>query len=101
MWLERDYGQTAKVLMQDPEFVKKYVVDLAHGLKAAVMMLNPARIVIGGGIAKAGDALFVPLRAELRRQVTGWSRARLDVVPAGLGDDSVLYGCLALIRPSS
>ena len=92
MWLERDYGKTAKELMQDPGFVERYVVDLAQGLKAAVMMLNPARIVIGGGIAKAGDALFVPLRAELRRQVTAWSRARLDVVPAGLGDDSVLYG---------
>lgn len=98
MWLERDYGKTAKELMQDPGFVERYVVDLAQGLKAAVMILNPARIVIGGGIAKAGDALFLPLRAELRRQVTRWSRARLDVVPAGLGDDSVLYGCLALTR---
>jgi glucokinase len=96
MWLERDYGRTAKELMQDASFVERYVVDIAQGLKAAVMILNPARIVIGGGIAKAGDALFVPLRAELRRQVTAWSRARLDVVPAGLGDDSVLYGCLAI-----
>jgi glucokinase len=96
MWLERDYGKSAKELMRDPEFVSRYVVDLAQGLKAAVMMLNPARIVVGGGIAKAGDALFVPLRAELRRQVTAWSRARLDVVPAGLGDDSVLYGCVSL-----
>ena len=25
-----------------------------------------------------------------------WSRARIDVVPAGLGDDSVLYGALVL-----
>jgi glucokinase len=96
MWLERDYGKPAKELMRDPEFVERYVVDLAQGLKAAVMMVNPARIVIGGGMAKAGDALFGPLRAELRRQVTAWSRARLDVVPAGLGDDSVLYGCLAI-----
>ena len=98
LWLERDYGKPAKDLMQDPAFVEKYVVDLAQGLKAAVMMLNPTRIVIGGGISKAGDALFVPLRTELRRQVTSWSRARLDVVPAMLGDDSVLWGCLRLIR---
>ena len=32
-----------------------YVVDLALGLKAGIMLLNPARIVIGGGIGKAGD----------------------------------------------
>ena len=87
-----------KNCMRDPEFVERYVVDLALGLKAAIMLLNPARIVIGGGIGKAGDALFVPLRAELRRQITEWSKARIDVVPAALGDDSVLYGALALAR---
>jgi glucokinase len=82
--------------MQDPEFVRRYVVDLALGLKAAIMLLNPARIVIGGGIAKAGERLFVPLREELRRQITSWSAARIDVVPAALGDDSVLYGAAKL-----
>lgn len=96
LWLERDYGRTAAELIEDPEFVARYVVDLARGLKAAVMLLNPARIVIGGGISKAGDRLFVPLRQELRRQVTGWSKARLDVEPAALGDDSVLWGALRL-----
>lgn len=96
LWLERDHGQPAEELLRDPAFVARYVVDLALGLKAAVMLLNPARIVIGGGIAKAGDTLFVPLRAELRRRITNWSRARIDVVPAALGDDSVLYGALEL-----
>lgn len=98
LWLERDHGQPAPVLLRDAAFVESYVVKLARGLKAAVMLLNPARIVIGGGFSKAGDALFVPLRAELRRQVTGWSRARLDVVPAALGDDSVLWGAYELAR---
>ena len=98
LWLERDYGKPAKELMQDAGFVERYVVDLALGLKAAIMLLNPRRIAIGGGIAKAGDRLFVPLRAELGRQITSWSAARIDVVPAALGDDSVLYGALALAR---
>jgi glucokinase len=96
LWLERDHGRPAEELLRDTAFVQRYVVDLALGLKAAIMLLNPARIIIGGGISKAGDALFVPLRAELRRQITDWSRARIDVVPAVLGDDSVLYGALAL-----
>lgn len=98
LWLERDHGKTAKELMQDPEFVRRYVVDLALGLKACIMLLNPARIVIGGGISKAGDALFVPLRAELRRAITSWSQARIDLAPAALGDASVLYGALALVK---
>jgi glucokinase len=96
LWLERDHGRPASELLRDPAFVEHYVVDLAMGLKAAIMLLNPARIVIGGGISKAGDRLFVPLRAELGRQITAWSRARIDVVPAALGDDSVLYGAMAL-----
>lgn len=98
LWLDRDYGRPAKELVDDPDFVSRYVVNLALGLKACVMLLNPARIVIGGGISKAGEKLFGPLRAELRRQVTSWSRARLDVIPAALGDDSVLYGALVLAR---
>jgi glucokinase len=96
LWLARDYGKTAEELLRDPAFVERYVVDLALGLKACIMLLNPARIVIGGGISKAGDRLFEPLRRELRRQITDWSGARIDVVPAALGDDSVLYGALAL-----
>lgn len=96
LWLERDFGRSARELMEDPAFVARYVRDLALGLKACIMLLNPARIVIGGGISKAGDALFVPLRKELRRQITAWSRARIYVQPAALGDDSVLWGALVL-----
>jgi glucokinase len=96
LWLERDHGKPVKELIADREFVGRYVVDLALGLKACIMLLNPARIVIGGGISKAGEALFAPLGAELRRQITSWSGARIDVEPAALGDDSVLYGALAL-----
>jgi glucokinase len=98
LWLERDLGKSAKELMQDAEFVRRYVVDVALGLKACIMLLNPARIVIGGGISKAGEALFAPLRAELRRAITNWSAARIDVVPAELRDASVLYGALALAK---
>ncbi|HKE21273.1 MAG TPA: ROK family protein [Bryobacteraceae bacterium] len=96
LWLARDYGRSAQELMQDAAFVRRYVVDLTLGLKACIMLLNPARIVIGGGIGKAGDRLIQPLREELRRQITAWSGARIDVVAAALADDSVLYGALAL-----
>lgn len=101
LWLERDYGRPASELLGDPAFVTQYVRPLARGIKNCIMFLNPARIVIGGGISKAGEALFVPLREELDRQITAWSRARIDVVPAKLGDDSILWGALALAQSSS
>jgi glucokinase len=100
-WIEHDHGKTAKELLADPAFVRRYVVNLAHGLKSAILLLNPARVVIGGGISKAADALFLPLREELKRQITAWSRARIDVVPAALGDDSVLYGALVIAQPAA
>jgi hypothetical protein len=59
--------------------------------------MNVLAIDIGGGIGETGDALFDSLRKELRRRITGWSGARIDVMPAAL-DNSVLYGALALAR---
>jgi glucokinase len=65
------------------------VAGLATALAAAVMLLDPARIVLGGGIAHAGDALLDPLRRELS------ARLVVDhppvVVLAELGD---LAGCV-------
>ncbi len=55
LWLKRDCGKPAQELFRDPAFVERYVIDLTLGLKAAIMLLNPERIVIGGGIAKAGE----------------------------------------------
>ncbi len=96
LWLERDYGKSACELLADPVFTRHYVRALAQGLKNCIMFLNPKLIVIGGGLSKAGDKLFVPLREELGRQITSWSKAAVNVVPAALKDDSVLWGALAL-----
>jgi glucokinase len=96
LWLERDHGKPAAELMRQPGFVERYVVDMARALKACIMLLNPMRLVLGGGIPKAGDALFLPLRKELARQMPPWSGARVEVVPAGLKDDSILWGTLGL-----
>lgn len=98
LWLEHDYGRPARDLLQNPDFVASYVMHLAHGLKTVIMLLNPARISIGGGMSKAGDALFVPLREELSRQIPPWSRARIEVVPAQYPDDCTLLGALELTR---
>lgn len=98
LWLERDHGKAASELLCEPAFVANYVKPLAQGLKNCIMFLNPARIVIGGGISKAGDALFGALRKELDGLLTPWSRARVDVVPAALGDESILWGALALSK---
>ena len=56
---------------------------LGLAFAACVVMLNPERIVIGGGLGDAGFDLLVPgALAELSRRVTAQSCANLQVVPA-------------------
>ncbi|MEU6575608.1 ROK family protein [Streptomyces sp. NPDC046805] len=62
---------------------------LADGLVTALTLLDPGRLVIGGGLAEAGDTLFTPLRDAVRRRVT--FQRLPSIVPAALGD---LAGCL-------
>ncbi|CAM3541245.1 ROK family protein [Mycobacterium frederiksbergense] len=55
-------------------------------------------VVIGGGVANAGDVLFGPLREALTRY-TGLTFIRdLRVVPADLGGDAGLVGAAAMVR---
>jgi glucokinase len=94
--IEARTGRPAAELLAEAGFRAGYVRDLARGLQAGLLILNPERIVIGGGLAKAGEALFAELRAELRRRLPDSLPVRIDVQPAALGDDSVLWGAATL-----
>ena len=50
-----------------------------------ITVITPDRVVIGGGIAAAGDLLLEPIRAELRRRVTTTSLDEVEIVTAELG----------------
>jgi len=69
---------------------------LALGIGAAVNLLNPTLVVIGGGVSKAGAVLFEPLRARLRCYVLDENCQQVSVVAAALGDDVGLLGGAAL-----
>ncbi|MDT0405202.1 ROK family protein [Streptomyces edwardsiae] len=62
---------------------------LADGLVTALTLLDPRTLIIGGGLAGAGETLFTPLREAVRRRVTFQKLPSL--VPAALGDTA---GCL-------
>ena len=42
---------------------------LGIGIANMITVITPERVVIGGGVAAAGDVLFDPIRAEVRRRV--------------------------------
>lgn len=62
---------------------------LADGLLTAQSLFDPDTVVLGGGLAEAGEALFAPLRATLRARRTFHAEPRL--VRATLGEEA---GCL-------
>jgi glucokinase len=73
-------------------------VYLAVGIVNVFLALDVGRVVIGGGIAQAGEVLFAPLRRAVAART---SRIRFDVdqiVPAALGPDAGVVGAAQWAR---
>jgi len=58
---------------------------LGIGIANMVTVISPDRVVIGGGVAAAGELLFAPIRAEIARRVTMTAFEEGQLVPAELG----------------
>jgi glucokinase len=67
---------------------------LGSALGAAISLMNPERVVLGGGVTKAGARWWRTVREEAR--ATAFEQSRADIVPAALGDDAPLWGAIAL-----
>lgn len=62
---------------------------LGIGIGNAIVALAPDRVVVGGGVANAGEALLAPARAEVAKRVT--VSVPVEIVPGELG---VLAGAI-------
>jgi glucokinase len=69
---------------------------LGIGVAAAITILAPERIVIGGGVTKAGDFLFQPLREHVRQRVKLVPVESVPILPAALGPDVGILGAAAV-----
>ena len=67
---------------------------LGAGIASAINLMNPERVVLGGGVTKSGERWWRIVRETARRHVL--SHARVEIVPAALGDDAPLWGAAAL-----
>jgi glucokinase len=74
--------------------------DIARKLATSLMnccwLLNPEAIVIGGGVAKAGDLIFVPLKRYLDEQLSGPFKDHLRLLPARFGSEAGMVGAATL-----
>ncbi|MHB1155383.1 MAG: ROK family protein [Phycisphaerales bacterium] len=62
------------------------VERLAAAIASIINAIDPQRIILGGGIAQCGDALFLPLRQALDRMEWRPTGSAVDIVPAALGE---------------
>ncbi|OPZ01474.1 MAG: Glucokinase [candidate division BRC1 bacterium ADurb.BinA364] len=69
------------------------------GLAIACMMsvFNPEAVFIGGGVARAGDLLFDPIRRVVEQRAIDRVRHGVAILPASHGSRSAAVGALALI----
>jgi glucokinase len=58
---------------------------LGIGIANVITLITPDVVVLGGGVSQAGELLFGPIRAELRRRVTVTPLDAVQLVPAALG----------------
>jgi glucokinase len=69
---------------------------LGVGLANVTALMDIRKFVIGGGIAAAGELIFVPALEQLRCSTLPSMHEGLELVPAHLGNKAGMYGAAAL-----
>ncbi len=65
---------------------------LGIGVANLIIIISPQMVVIGGGVAQAGDLLFEPIRGTVRERVHVTPIEQVQIVPAELGTEAGLIG---------
>lgn len=68
------------------------------GMASVVNLLNPEKIIVGGGVADAGDILMTPLKETLKKRAMKIAGETVEVVPAQLGNTAGVIGASLLIE---
>ncbi len=61
-------------------------------------MLNPEKIVLGGGVSKAGDLLLHPVKSTYAKHAFPASASATEIVLARLGNDAGVIGAAWMIK---
>jgi glucokinase len=69
---------------------------LGAGVASIINAFNPRRVVLGGGVTRAGDLLFEPVRRiALQRAIPALAEV-VEITPAELGDRTGILGAVAV-----
>lgn len=70
---------------------------IGRGLAAVACVLDPERIIIGGGIAKAGDFFVDHIRPYFERYAFHAQKGKIDMRVAQLSQDAAVYGAMGMV----
>lgn len=99
-------GKTAFDAMQKGDaaggaIVEQYVEYVGIGAVNLINIFRPKKLVIGGGVSKAGEALLAPLRQYAEKNTYGAevnTIPKTEIVVAKLGNDAGIIGAAMLYR---
>ncbi len=79
-------------------FWAEAATHLGNGLTGAVNLLNPSRIIIGGGVSNNHPFLFKTMMTVIRRRAMMTQSSMVKIVRAKLGDDAGIIGAQVLVH---
>jgi glucokinase len=97
-WIEQDHGKPAAELFALDEFLAEYSALFARGLASAVLLYNPAVVVLGGGVSRVGTRLTDSLTASLSIELASWSHLTPRITTSRFDGDGVHLGARELAR---
>ena len=80
------------------EVMKDTAKFLGAGVASIINILNPEMVVIAGGVTRAGDHLFLPLRAEVRKRAFRSAQECCQIVSAELPGTAGVVGAAAVFK---
>jgi glucokinase len=80
------------------EVMKDTAKFLGAGVASIINILNPEMVVIAGGVTRAGDHLFTPLIAEVRRRAFRSAQECCQIVPAQLPGTAGVVGAAGVFK---
>lgn len=105
-WMAGNGGLSAREVVRaavegDPvagEIIDKAAYYLGLSLANIYLVLAPQKIIIGGGVARAGELLFKPVIKWFNRFALKGVKGEEIIVPARLGNDAGLVGLAYLVH---
>jgi glucokinase len=80
------------------DVVRETARFLGAGIGALLNVLNPEVVVLAGGVVNAGEALFAPLKVEIRRRAFAPAVDAVRIVPGALGGSAGVVGAVAAFK---